>query len=182
MWFTEDALTPIFICGVAALVMFWWWCKTSQKAFLQAGIGAVVLAGVIFLVERLIVTESERVEAAVVDIADAFRKKDVAGTLSHFSESAKIERALVAQASKMVDIEDDLRITDTNVQMSDDGTHATIRFRANATARYNQSKDRARTRWEFAFERQADEWKVTGIKRMHLIKDEYLDPLDPSDI
>lgn len=182
MWFTEDPLPPLFICGIAALVFFWWWWTTSQKALLQCGIAAVVLAGVIFVVEGLIITDSERVEAAVVDIAHAFRDKDLSRTLSHFSDDALVERALVSGAINIVEIEDDLRITDASVQMLDNGTRATIRFRANATAKYFQNKDRARTRWEFAFERQGDEWKVTGIKRMHLIKDEYLDPLDPADI
>lgn len=182
MWFTEDALTPIVVCGVAALVLLWWWFKTGQKALLTGAIAAVVAAGVIFVVEDLIVTDSERVELTVVDIASAFREKDLSRTLSHFSENAAVEKALVTTAINTVDIEDDLRITDTSVVLLDNGKHATMRFRANADATYAGHHDRARTRWEFEFVRQGDEWKVTRIRRMNLIKDEYLDPLDPSDM
>ena len=39
-----------------------------RRVNLIAAIAAVVLAGVIFIVEGLIVTDSERVEAAVVDL------------------------------------------------------------------------------------------------------------------
>ncbi|MEX2285550.1 MAG: hypothetical protein WD648_00595 [Planctomycetaceae bacterium] len=180
MWFTEDALSPIFFCGVAALVLLWWWRTTSQKALLKGAVAVVALAGVIFIVERLIVTDAERVEIAVYDIADAFRDKDLDRTLSHFSEDAIDERTLVTWAIKTVDIEDDLRITDVSVTLLDQGTRARIRFRANATATYSPYHDRVRTRWEFDFERHGDEWKVTGIRRMHLIKDEYLNPFDPS--
>ena len=180
MWFTEDPWPPVFICGVAALVLFWWWWTTSQKALLTGAIAAVVLAGVIFVVEDLIVTDSGARRAGCCRYRECVSRKRSEPHVESFFARGHRRAGTGRRGNQYRRYRRQLTITDTSVALLDSGQRATIRFRANATATYPNQHERRPTRWEFEFARQGDEWKVTRIRRMNVVKDEYLDPLDPS--
>ncbi|RUL83890.1 hypothetical protein [Tautonia sociabilis] len=75
-WLSEDPWTAVGACAVAAaacLVMV----RLSQQGKYLAWAGAAVLAaGLVLLVERLWVTDRERIEAVLYDMADAVKEGD----------------------------------------------------------------------------------------------------------
>ena len=76
MWFTETPWPPFCICSVIAAVFFAQWYVHRRPRQLQLSIAFLALGGVVILVERLIVTESERVENNVYALARAFEAGD----------------------------------------------------------------------------------------------------------
>lgn len=181
MWFTETPWPPIFICGVAAFVLLLAWFTTMRGAYLLAVAGLGMLSVAIYFVERLIVTEAERVEAAIHALASTVESNDVERILPFIAEDNQTDRDLVRRGMKMARVESTLRITDVQVEMNSGGATAVSRFRANGhvTGRppYSFSRHVA-TRWRLTWKRDADgEWKVTRIERLDLYADKPIDPL-----
>jgi len=167
----------MLLCGAVAAALFALWFANALPKYLKGAVLAMFAAAVIFIAEGMIVTDAERVEAAIYDLAEAFQRQDVDRTLSHISEQAPEERALVSRAIGMVQIEDDLRITDVNVELIADDSRARSTFRANATAQYAGHRDRARTRWLFTWQREEDDWRVIRIERLNVLDDRTIDPM-----
>ena len=73
----EDPTYPLTILALAALVCLVTLQVTQQGKFLIWAVGLLGVGGVLFLVERLVVTEAERVEAVVYELADAVSHSNV---------------------------------------------------------------------------------------------------------
>jgi len=181
MWFTEDPWYPILGCILAALALFGMWRTTPRSIYLKGILACVVLGAAIYGLERMIVTQKEKIDGDVRDMVNSFLRQDLDRTLSHVSESANDERMLISGHIGVVDPDADLRITDMDVKLSD-ADHATARFRVNATVDVVGSRKRISTRWEFAFAREGNDWKVTRIQRMKILNDEYIEPTNMSEI
>ena len=181
-WFTEEPWYPLLGCVLALLALGGLWRTTPNPVYLKAMAGVVFAAVVVIVVERAIVTEAERIDEGVRDMVAAFRRQDVDRTLSHISAAATAARALVSNAIGIVDIHDDLRITVIQVNVADGRERATARFRVNGTAEARGTSRHVSTRWELNFEREGGRWKVTRIQRMRLTKDEFIDPLNMSEL
>lgn len=182
MWFTEEPWMPILGCVLAALALFGIWRTNGEPAYFKGMIAAVVAAFAIYGIERSIVTPAERIDDNVHDMVDAFRRNDLQRTLSHVSPNAEEERDLISAAIGMVDISDDLRVTDMEVTVDAGGRKAVAKFRVNASASVGGSSRLIRTRWLFDFDREGDEWRVSRIQRMKLLQDEVIDPRNTSEI
>ena len=133
MWFTETAWPPIAIGVVLALALVIVWSITRRKAYLVGTAGLALACVGIYFAEEQIVTEAEKVEAAVYDVTGAFRDDDLERTLSYIAPSQDAMRLTVTAANAMFDVEEDLRITDVRVETRANDTLAVSRFRANAT-------------------------------------------------
>lgn len=77
------------LLGVALLIAL---KVTQQGKYLLWAIVALGLALMVVVVERLWVTDNERVEAAVHGLARAVASSDVDGTLAHFDEDIRYVR------------------------------------------------------------------------------------------
>ena len=169
MWFTETPWPPILAISVLAALLIAA-AYSKQRSIYLLGVAALVLiSGAIYVVERLIVTESEKVEASVYGITSAFQRADLEGTLEFFSPEDSEDRALVETALNMVTVEDDLRITDVQITMSAEETLAVSHFRANATvhAKGYGNISRHPSRWELTWRREQGEWRVVRVQRLH---------------
>lgn len=82
------------LVSLFALIVFW---SRRDSASLAALAGAVLLTLGLLLVERLVVTERERVENAVADIIAAVKANDLPGVLDSIDPAAAKVRADVQQ-------------------------------------------------------------------------------------
>ncbi|HEV8003181.1 MAG TPA: nuclear transport factor 2 family protein [Planctomycetaceae bacterium] len=169
MWFTETPWPPFFICSVVAAAFFAQWYLNRRPRQLYIALTFVALGGLVILVERLIVTESERVENNVYALAHAFEAGDAARCGEFFSPQDEQDKAIVQAAAGMVHIVGRIRVTDLSVQMSSADSRATSAFRASATANYNGQEIHGATRWELSWQREANEWKIIRIRRLHFV-------------
>jgi hypothetical protein len=180
MWFTDTPWPPIFICCVAAAVCGIVWFSTQRGKYLLFAFGFLFLSGLIFGLERMVVTEAERIEADVYTLTSAFQQKDLEKTLSFFSDENKTDRDLVRMAMGLVTVHDDLRVSNVIVTVNEEDSLATSHFRANASVTmkgYGEAGWRP-SRWEFTWRREEGEWRITKIRRLNPIRDETMEPLE----
>ncbi len=173
MWFTETPWPPIMIfsaiaAGLAAALV------TTQQGRYAVGIVALLVASLVtFLVEQHIVTESERVEQAVYDVAEAFQQRDEQRTLSAFSQRAPELQVLAMIALRVVEVRDDLRITDLSVELKNEQTRAFSHFRANGTFHAPGFGDvREPTRWDVGWQKEGGEWRIISVEQLHPVTGE----------
>lgn len=179
MWFTETPWPPIFLCGVAAIACVIAWSRRQQGIYLIAVVGLALLSLGIWFVERSIVTERERVEIAVRTLTTAFQQRDLDRTLSQVSKQSPDVRALVAFGYNLVEIGDDMRVSDVRVEMIAGGSRAVSQFRVNGTltARAGGYSQHQPTRWEARWQLEANEWRMIDIQELDPITGETLDRL-----
>jgi hypothetical protein len=179
MWFTENPWPPMFLCAVGAVVCLIVWYQRQQPRFL-AGAGALVLlAAGIWVIERAIVTERERVRENVFAVTSSFQRRDLDGTLDYISQQAPDLRRLVVYGYNVAQVEDDMRVTDVQVEMTAQETRATTRFRVNATVTGHPEggmnfSHRQPTRWEAKWQQEAGEWRMFDIQQLDPITGERI--------
>jgi ketosteroid isomerase-like protein len=179
MWFTETPWAPFFICTVIAALFFAQWYMHRRPRALYLAIGSMAIGGLVILVERLIVTESERVENNVYALARAFEAGDGDRCAEFFSEHDQKERDTVRSVAATVKIVGHIHITDLAVQMSSAESRATATFRASATANYQGRDVHGATRWELTWQREANEWKIVRIRRLRFVGEGEMDWMSP---
>lgn len=174
MWFTETAWPPIAIGVVLAFALLIAWNVTQRSGYLFGAVGLALACVGVYFIEEQIVTEAEKVEAAVYEVTAAFRDDDLEKTLSYISPAETVMRLEVAGAHAMADVEDDLRITDVRVETRANDTLAISRFRANATISARQGGHRGHhpTYWEMTWRKIGGEWKITDYQRLHVVTGE----------
>jgi hypothetical protein len=168
MWFTEDPWPPIVLCGLLAAVFAFLWSGNRRGVYLAAAFGLCLAAGGIYFLERSIVTERERVEAAVYELCSAFQKKDAPAVLNFFSANDLVDRLLVDQAIKRVTVKDDLRVSDVHVTMKAADSRAISHFRANATISVDGFGEVGYQpfRCELTWQREGGAWKIIKVTRL----------------
>jgi hypothetical protein len=172
MWFTETPWPPIVIFAVAGACCAAAWINRRQAVYLAA-IAALVVAGVVtHAVEARIVTERERVEWAIHDLADAFRAKDADRMLEHISANALQWRHVAYGAMNLVTVEDDVTITDLSIEMRNQNSRATAWFRANGTFSVGDFRGHRPTRWEVVWQLEGGRWRIIGVERLDPVRGE----------
>jgi hypothetical protein len=177
MWFTETPWPPFCICSVIAAIFFAQWYVHRGPRQLKLAIGFLALGGLVIVVERLIVTEPERVENHVHELARAFEAGDASRCVDFFSLHDSQDRALVENAIGAAHIVGHIRITDMSVQMSSAESRATTTFRASATVDIQGHEQHGATRWELTWQREGGEWKINRLRRLHFVGEGEIPPL-----
>jgi hypothetical protein len=181
MWFTETPWPPFFICSVIAALFFSQWYMHRRPRELYIALGCMAVGGLVILVERLIVTESERVENNVYALARAFEAGDGERCAEFFSARDAKERDTVMGVARTVKIVGHIRITDLAVQISSAESRATTTFRASATVNFQGRDYHGYTRWELTWQREASEWKITRIRRLRFVGEGEMDWMAPQE-
>ena len=189
MWFTEDAWSPIILCLVVGVIFFIAWSTTQRPRFLTAIPVLIVAAIVIYFAEQSIVTDRERVEttlndlvATFVDESHSFGQPGTGATvepkcLDFFSAQNIKDRTRVLAALLFVSVDEDLRVTDVSVQLTNENSRAITHFRANATVTGGGFSGYHPSRWELTWQKEAGEWKVTRTKFLNIMTgDEQMIP------
>ena len=177
MWFTETPWPPIAVGIVLSLAFVIAWNLTRRGAYLMWALGLAVACLLVYVLEQQIVTESERVEAAVYGITGAYRDGDLEKTRSYIAPTETAMRMAVTFAIPVYDVKDDLRITAVEVDMKANDTLAISRFRANATIESKKDNYRAAhpSHWELTWQKIEGDWKVTGYQRLDVVTGEPID-------
>ena len=179
-WFTENPWPPIIILGIVAVACLAVWSSQKRGAWLIAGVVAIAAAAVLYFVARSIETEGERVAHEIHALVNAFIKKDRDRTLAFFSPQAADLRTKCEAALAWVDFPNGLDIKDVGVTMSNDNTQAVSRFRANGTVSVKGTgASHAPSRWEVTWRKEAGQWKIVDVQRLHPYKDEKMDFFEP---
>lgn len=182
MWFTETPWPPIIVLAIAAACCAAAFLATQRARYITPILFFAVLGVVVYVVERQIVTERERVEQSIYEVSAAFQRRDVNGTLSHFSEQAILLKGIVMTALAAVQVHDDLRITDVSIEMRNDDSRARSHFRANGSFDVIGYGDVGHqpTRWNVDWQKEAGEWRIIKVERLDPITGESMDYFEGS--
>jgi hypothetical protein len=179
MWFTEDALTPCAVFGALGLVMLLSGLNSGRRGFVIGGVVLMLIGVSAFAIDHAVVTDREEIETLVRSLCDDFRHKRP-GTVEYFSPTAGALRIAVVGAMAMVTIEDEPRLTDFQIKITNQGSRATSHFRANATVNVQGFGNAGHqpSRFILTWSREQNAWKIINVQRMHPYQDKELGLLD----
>lgn len=188
MWFTETPWPPILILCVLSVLLFLGWMSQRKTGYLAGVALCVALCGLVFVVEQQIVTETERVEQRLLDFTAAFQRDSLQRGLLNAVvgggpelESLKFVhgdevRRLATHALDLVDIQDDVRISDIRTRMTNKDSRAITQFRATASVTVSgYNAVRQPSRWELTWGKEDGEWKVLRATRLNFMSGQPLD-------
>lgn len=178
MWFTENAWPPMLIAGLAALVCLAMWNSNRRGLHLVAALCCLMLCAGFYFLERAIVTEGERLQKVVVALCHDFRRKDPA-TLNYFSKAAHGLKVQILAAMALVEVREDLRLTDFQTHLTNQNSRGTVHFRANATLSVvgHGEVGHQPARIVLTFQREQGEWKIIEVERLHPLTGEKMETL-----
>ncbi len=177
MWFTETPWPPILVLAAIAAGFGAALISTQNVKHLLPILLLAALAVGVYVIEEQIVTERERVETSIYEVAAAFQQKDLGGTLRHFSEQSIRLRGMATGAVLGIDVQEDLRITDVSVTMSNSESRAQSHFRANGSFNVMGFGDVGHqpTRWNVDWQKEGGEWRIIEVERLDPITGEPFD-------
>ncbi len=178
VWIAETPWPVIVACSAVAALLYIGWYARGQGGYLVGAFVCLVLAVATFFVERYLVTESERVEMVLEELWSAVKSDDDEAVLNRISARAPDLRASVAHAIQRYQVSDEVRLTQVQVELTSQNSRALTRFRANGPISQAGSGTtwRGVTRWEFTWQREADEWRIIRITRLDPLTGEELSP------
>ena len=188
MWFTETPWPPILILSVLSVLLFLGWLSQRKTGYLAGVALCVALCGLVFVVEQQIVTETERVEQRLLDFTAAFQRDSLQRGLLNavvgggpeleslkFIQGDEVRR-LATHALDLVDIQDDVRISDIRTRMTNKDSRAITQFRASASVTVSgYNAVRQPSRWELTWGKEDGEWKVLRATRLNFMSGQPLD-------
>ena len=170
MWFLETPWPPLVLLGAAACVCVALWYSRRRAAWLAAAFGLALAGVAVWFVERAVVTEAERVERSVYDLAAAFKRDDREAVLSFFSLQADDLRQLAERTLDEVDVSDDLDVKDLDVRLFAAGSRAESHFRANGSFVWRSMPlGPYPSRWLVTWQNEGGGWKIIEVQRLNPI-------------
>jgi hypothetical protein len=181
MWFTENAWPPMIIAAVVALIFLGMWNSNRRNLHLILAVACLLLCVGFYFLERMIVTDGERLQAIVVNLCQDFREKK-ATVIDYVSNAHPEIKLKFAGALALVSVHDDMRLSDFQTEMTKDGTEGTVHFRANASLTVAGFGDVGYqpARIVLKFHREKGEWKIIEVRRLNPINGKEMDVLDQS--
>ena len=82
-WLDQNAVWLVLLCVVAVGVLAGGWLRTGRRALAFAAIIPILLAVSVLVVQQLVVTDREKVEATLEEIARQVRNNDLDGLLRY---------------------------------------------------------------------------------------------------
>lgn len=182
-WFTEAAWPPIIVLATAAgagIVLFF---SSQRIKYLAAVLPFVILTPVIYIVEQRIVTERERVEAAILEVVAAFERNDQPQVLKHFSANRLALRANVMLGMSIAQATGSIRVTDVSVALQNEESRAVTHLRANGPVRARDYGDVGHrpSRWELTWQKEGGNWRIVDLQRLDPITGEPMFLLETSE-
>ena len=77
MWFTETPWPPIILLSVIGVLFYLGWVSQRRAGFLVGAALCIALCGVVWLIEKQIVTERELVEQRLLDFTTTFQRESL---------------------------------------------------------------------------------------------------------
>jgi hypothetical protein len=149
-----------------SILLTWWWIRADRRAGIGM-IGLLLVGAVMLIVQHVVVTDREKIQRLLEDMALAVDSEDVSAFAAHIDEQYNadgldkarlIER--VAAAFKEVKI-DDVKLVETRIRVEDDT--ATVDLRAHARIRGGDLPyEYHLSFWEVKLVRRGSDWTVTS--------------------
>jgi hypothetical protein len=179
-WFTENPWPLIIILGMVAAASLAAWSSQKRSLWLIASGVAVIAAIGVYVIAHSVETEGERVAKEIHALADAFTKKDHDRTLAFFSPKAADLRLKCEGALLLVEFPNGIDIKDVSVVVTNQKSRAVSVFRANGTVSVTAlGTSHAASRWEVTWQKEAGQWKIVEVQRLHPYKEEKMDFFEP---
>ncbi len=178
---TEDASYLLIGLGLAGLGCLLAMKVTQEGKFLIWALGLLVLAGAVFGFERFWVTDAERVEGVVYDMADAVQHSDSKRIKNHFDEKVTIGAGPRTMSDGSIPLRmvlsrlenchfDFVKVSNLTTLVTPQGRVGKANFKATATGTFSEGGNEMPigslgTEWELTFrESSPNVWKVTRIQ------------------
>ncbi len=190
--FAEDFWSLVGLCALVELGLVIALVRTGRRGLLVLVALTPFVAGALVAVELLIVTERERVDGLIDEMAAAARAEDVDGLVKHLAPNCRYGnigpdgiRQTAATIFGMFDIER-LTLSSRKTQVARLRKEATAEFLAVARGRQGQIDFAPYpTRWIFTFQQNRDdEWRVVEIQQVAAFGQDRqpVEPLFPGEI
>jgi hypothetical protein len=183
-YLTEDPSYLLIGLGVAAVACLLALKITQQGKFLIWAGGLAAVAAGLFLFELLYVTDAERVEAVVYDLARAIAASDIDRIKSHLDDKVTLGmRGKTTDGSLMLRLVlpmlrqtrfDFVRVSQLTAAAGSQTKRGSAEFKVTATGIYNENGNEIplaapATEWSLGFsERSPGVWKVTRVTAIKL--------------
>jgi hypothetical protein len=178
MWFLEEAWPPAIVAMILAVVNLAVWYQHQKPVVLLPMVLWLGLGIAAFTVDARVVTERERVQAAIPQLIVDFRAKDRDKFLAHFSPDAPLLHGIALMALQKVELGADASLRDVSVEMQANDTRAKSRFRVQGTVTFDTiNAGTVPTRWEVGWRREEGLWKILTVTRLNPLKDEPIEIL-----
>ena len=82
-WLDQNAIWLVLACVVAAAILAGGWLQTGRRVLVLAAALPILLALALLIVQQLVVTDREQVEATLHEIAGHVRRNDLDAVLRH---------------------------------------------------------------------------------------------------
>lgn len=179
MWFTENAWPPMIIAGIVAVIFLAMWNANRRNLHLILAVACLLLGVGFYYLERLIVTDGERLQEIVVNLCHDFRDKNPR-VMEYVSDTHPEYKLMFATAMAMVNVHNDLRLSDFQTTLNEQGTEGTVHFRANASLTIAGAGDVGYqpARLVLKFQREKGGWKIIEIRRLNPLNGKDMGVLD----
>lgn len=179
MWFAESAWPTLVVLAVLAALLFSAWSTSKRGYLLVAATVCVLLMPLFWWLETVLITPREKVEQSIFEITSAFQQKRLDDTLTWISPQAPHLKLLVLGAIKIVDVSDDMRVSDLQIKLSNEDSRAVSTFRVNARVGLVGTADRQHhpTRWEADWRLEGGEWRMIQLTELDPMTGEQLNRL-----
>ncbi|MDB5386196.1 MAG: hypothetical protein JWM11_1842 [Planctomycetaceae bacterium] len=146
------------------------WNSSRKKSSLAIALISLGLGIGCYAWSQLVDTPSKQVIKNLHDLVQAFENQNAPKVMSYFSKQANIPASMETLIGQ-VKVKDHLRITDVSVTLKQQNSLAILHFRANGGFTYGSmgAVEHFPTRWELEWQREANEWKIVEIRRLHLM-------------
>ncbi len=183
IWFAENPWPTVVVCVVLGSIFLGMGLQGKTKRNWGIGLVLFLAAGLVYYIESVIVTPSEEVEKAVYDTVQACIEGDVDTVLEHVSVNNLLLRGIVRTGLALVDIQDDMHVTDLSVTMLANDTRAKSHFRVNGTVNVNSLNHHghATTRWNVTWQKEGGKWKIIEVDRLNPLTGESMGILKQSE-
>ncbi len=163
-WFTENAFFPSCVGVLLALAFVGLAFSSGEMVMMKIGLGIAAVTALLITTEIMIVTDRERVENSLYDMAAAMHQNDFDRIYEYLASDELIQRA----KSNLQDATcHACRITAINgVEVQADGKTATADFTAFAQASNKSfpSPTPMQRRIKLIFKKTADDWKISDFE------------------
>lgn len=167
-WITENPWPGILgIAGTGLVLLIVGTGRTKAASLI-----CILLAVALYVVESMIVTTGEQLEANLNEMLDGFRNRDISLIASHLSDEAQGLKDTAADGLQLVDVSKSFHIKDVETTINADGKSAWVELRGNGllTVRSNNTPYHTATRWKTLWKQQTDgTWKLVEVHRLNPI-------------
>lgn len=163
MWPTENPWPLMILALVAGIACLIGWSQRRQNVLLLAAAACFLLAAGAWLLDLSVVTPREEIRADVYGIVRAFQRRDLERTVSYVSDSAKDLKLIIGTAYNLIEVHDDMRISDVQAELIAQNQRAKTRFRVNATVTHELGSQHVSSLWEARWQREPGGWKMIDI-------------------